>query len=154
MLTYGLICLSSYLLNLPFINTMQHDDADVWLILPLYFIWQHADVWLNLSVISHHAYIWLNLSVISHHAYIWFIVYTMLTYGLICFIFDTMLMYGLICFMFDTMFTYGQFAIYLRTMLTYLNMYDQLLLSFLVHLSFRPCELLSSLFVCRPSVNI
>ena len=27
-------------------------------------------------------------------------------------------------------------------------------LPFLAHLAFRPCELLSSLFVCRPSVNI
>jgi hypothetical protein len=29
-----------------------------------------------------------------------------------------------------------------------------ILLSFLAHLAFRPCELLSSLFVRRPSVNI
>ena len=63
-------------------------------ILPLYFIWHHVDVWLNLSVIS-------------HYAYVWFIVDTMLTYGLICFIFDTMLMYGLICFIFDTMLMHG-----------------------------------------------
>ena len=28
------------------------------------------------------------------------------------------------------------------------------ILRFLAHLDFRPCELLSSLFVCRPSVNI
>ena len=96
----------------------------------LYMVYclHHAYVWSNLLYIWHHVYVWSNLLDIWHNVYVW----------------SNLLM-------FDTLLMYGRFAINLRAMLIYLNMYDQLLLSFLVHLAFRPCELLSSLFVFRPS---
>ena len=69
----------------------------------------HLTPCIRMVYFLHHAYIWSNLLYFWHHAYVWSI-----------------------CFIFDTMFMYGRFAIYLRTMLTYLNMYDQLLLVFLL----------------------